>query len=87
MDIDTIIGINPDSILIGIAGRVKERRLERNLTQKAFAKRVGVGYDAYRNLRIQDGFADLFTRKSYQSIDDLLKTKEAKKRKRGSRNE
>lgn len=48
MDIDTIIGINPDSILIGIAGRVKERRLERNLTQKAFAKRVGVGYDAYR---------------------------------------
>jgi len=32
----------------GIAERVKERRLEKNLTQRAFSKRVGVGYDAYR---------------------------------------
>ena len=27
---------------------MKDRRLERNITQKAFAKRAGVGYDAYR---------------------------------------
>jgi len=48
MDIDTIISKNPDVIMKGIAERVKERRLERNFTQKAFAKRAGVGYDAYR---------------------------------------
>jgi len=105
MDINTIINNSPDSILKGIAGRVKERRLERNLTQKAFAKRVGVGYDAYRkfentgeitlrNLLLcamilddVDGFTELFAKKSYQSIDELLKIQEVKKRKRGSRNE
>jgi len=105
MDINTIINSSPDSILKGIAARVKERRLERNLTQKAFAKRAGVGYDVYRkfentgeitlrnlilcaiSLDSLDSFEELFTKKSYQSIDELLKTQEAKKRKRGSRNE
>ena len=48
MDIDAIINGSSDAILQGIAARAKERRLERNLTQKAFAKRSGVGYDAYR---------------------------------------
>ncbi len=105
MDITTIINITPDSITKSIAERVKERRLERNLTQRAFAKRAGVGYDAYRKfentgditlrnlvlcaiaLDDVEGFSDLFTKKFYQSIDDLLKTKEIKRRKRGSRNE
>ena len=105
MYIDTIINTSSDSILQGIADRVKEKRLERNLTQKAFAKRAGVGYDAYRKfentgeitlhnlvlcaiaLDDVDGFLNLFARKSYQSIDELLKTQEIKKRKRGSRNE
>ena len=105
MDINTIIDISPNPILKGIADRVKEKRLERNLTQKAFAKRSGVGYDAYRKfentgeitlnnivlcaiaLDDVDGFLNLFARKSYQSIDELLKTQEIKKRKRGSRNE
>lgn len=48
MDIGIIANNNPDVLLKGIAERVKERRLEKNLTQKAFAKRAGVGYDAYR---------------------------------------
>jgi transcriptional regulator with XRE-family HTH domain len=105
MDINTIINSDPNSILKGVAKRVKEKRLEVNLTQKTFAKRAGVGYDAYRKfentgditlrnlvlcaitLDDVDGFAELFTKKSYQSIDDLLKAKEARKRKRGSRNE
>jgi len=105
MDIDTFINITSDSILIGIAERVKERRLERNLTQKAFAKRAGVGYDAYRKfentgeitlcnlvlcaiaLDEADGFKELFAKKSYQSIDELLNIQEVKKRKRGLRNE
>ena len=105
MDIDTILNNDFESILKSIAHRVKERRLERNFTQKAFAKRSGVGYDAYRKfentgditlrnlvlcavaLDDTDGFTELFTKKSYQSIDDLLKTSEVKKRKRGTRNE
>lgn len=48
MDIRIIVDSSPDSILKSIADRVKERRLVINLTQKAFAKRAGVGYDAYR---------------------------------------
>ena len=102
MDFDIIINKSLDSLLNGIAERVKERRLERNLTQKAFAKCAGVGYDAYRKfehtgeitlrnlvlcaiaLDDADGFTELFVKKSYQSIDELLKTKDTKKRKRGS---
>lgn len=105
MVFDTIISISPDLIIKEIAERVKERRLEQNLTQKAFAKRAGVGYDAYRKfentgeitlrnlilcaiaLDNLEGFSALFTQKSYQSIDELLKTQTHKKRQRGSRNE
>ena len=104
MEIDIIIDTTPGSILHGIAERVKERRLERNLTQNAFAKRVGMGYDAYRKfentgeitlrnlvlcaiaLDDVDGFKELFVKKSYQSIDDLLKSQDVKKRRRGARN-
>ena len=105
MDISTIINNTPDTILKKIAERVKERRLERNFTQKAFAKRAGVGYDVYRKfentgeitlrnfvlcvitLDNVDSFMELLSKKHYQSIDELLKTEEIKKRKRGSRNE
>ena len=48
MDLNTIIKGTPDSITKGISQRVKERRLELNLTQKAFSTRAGVGYDAFR---------------------------------------
>jgi transcriptional regulator with XRE-family HTH domain len=105
MDISTIMSNTPDSILGKIAEKVKRKRLERNLTQKAFAKRAGVGYDAYltfertgeitfRNLVLcaivldeADAFTELFTKKTYQSIDELVKTQQEKKRKRGSKNE
>jgi transcriptional regulator with XRE-family HTH domain len=101
MEINTIINRSFETILKGIAERVKSRRLERNLTQKAFAKRAGVGYDAYRKfentgeitlrnlilcaiaLDDTDGFTELFVKKSYKSIDEILKIKEIKKRKRG----
>ena len=105
MDIDAIINVTPDKILKIIAGKVREKRLDRNLTQKAFSKRAGVGYDSYRKfentgevtlrnlvrcafvLDDTDGFLDLFSRKTWQSIDEIMKTQEVKKRKRGSRNE
>jgi transcriptional regulator with XRE-family HTH domain len=104
MDINTIINHSLDSLLKGTAERVKEKRLEQNLTQKAFAKRAGVGYDAYRKfeqigeitfrnlvlcaiaLDKAEGFAELFVEKSYQNMDELLKIKEIKKRKRGTKN-
>jgi transcriptional regulator with XRE-family HTH domain len=103
MDISTIINNTPDTILQKIAERVRERRLERNLTQKDFSKRAGVGYDAYRrfentgditfrNLLLCaivlddiEGFTELFIKKSYQNIDELLKMEKVKKRKRGSK--
>lgn len=105
MYISTIMGNTPEAILKGIAERVKNQRLERNLTQRAFAKRVGMGYDAYRRfentgeitlhnlvlcgiaLDDADGFMELFSKKSYKSIDELLKAQEVKKRQRGSGNE
>jgi len=105
MDIDAIRTTSPHYILTEIAKRVKERRLELNLTQKAFAKRAGVGYDAYRTfehtgvvtlrnlvlcaiaLDDTEPLFELFAKRSYQSIDELLKMGEVTKRVRGSRNE
>jgi len=102
MDIDIIMNKTLDSVLKGIAERVKEKRLILNITQKAFAKRAGVGYDAYRKFENSgeitmrnlvmcaialdevDGFTELFVKKTYKSIDEILQTKEIKKRKRGS---
>jgi hypothetical protein len=34
-----------------------------------------------------DAFEELFTKRTYQSIDELLKMQTKKKRKRGSKNE
>lgn len=48
MDISTLINSTPDVIIRQIAQRVKERRLELNLTQRELAKRAGIGYDTYR---------------------------------------
>jgi len=48
MDINTFNKGNVATVLLHLAQRVKQRRLEMNLTQKNFAKRAGVGYDAYR---------------------------------------
>ncbi len=105
MDISTIINQSPEAISKELARRVKLFRLERNLTQQAFAKRAGVGYDAYRRfektgeitlknlllcavvLDCLDDFNRLFARKSYESIDQLLKANQTKQRKRGTINE
>lgn len=48
MDISTIINQTPETVSMKLARRVKMLRLERNLTQQAFAKHAGMGYDAYR---------------------------------------
>jgi transcriptional regulator with XRE-family HTH domain len=44
----SLIENTPNAIITGIAGRVKQRRLEATLTQKELAKRAGVSLPAYR---------------------------------------
>ncbi len=105
MDINAIIGVSADAVIKGIAERVKARRLEKDLTQKAFAARAGIGYDAYRKFETTgditlrnlvqcalvlddlEGFSDLFETKQYTSLDALIESKQAKTKKRGTRNE
>ncbi|GHV10828.1 hypothetical protein FACS1894162_5640 [Bacteroidia bacterium] len=43
-----LIKKTPDAILTNISQRVKERRLESNLTQKALAQRSGIPLPTYR---------------------------------------
>ncbi|KAA6346815.1 hypothetical protein EZS27_005665 [termite gut metagenome] len=49
-----IIFINdsPATVMRSIAGRVKERRLEKNLTQKDLASRSGLSFGTYRRFEI-----------------------------------
>lgn len=43
-----LINKTPDTILLQIAGRVKERRLEKNWTQKFVASKAGIPLATYR---------------------------------------
>lgn len=43
-----LINKTPDTILLQIAGRVKERRLEKNWTQKFIASKAGMPLATYR---------------------------------------
>lgn len=99
------MGSSPNDIIKEISERVKARRLELNLTQRALSKRSGVGYDAYRRFEKSgeitlrnlvlcaialgdvESFKDLFSKRAYQSIDDILNEQTEQKRKRGSKNE
>jgi transcriptional regulator with XRE-family HTH domain len=103
MDFTTLILESVDDIQQGIASRLKQRRLELNLSQKDFATRAGIGYDAYRrfeklsDISLQnlllcakvvddtEPFKELFTKKTYASLNDLLHVKKAATKKRASR--
>lgn len=103
MEIDTIKLYSVHGVLAGIAQRLKSRRLEKNFSQKDFAKRAGIGYDAYlrfentgeitlRNLVLcaialddVESLNTLFTKKTYASIDEILKEKVQAKRQRASK--
>ena len=100
-----LIDKTPDLLMSGIAQRVKQRRLEKDWTQKMLAAKAGVSLPSYRRfessgeislrslvmlafaLDTMDEFETLFSSKTYQSIDDILKVKQAKQRKRGTKNE
>ena len=101
----SLIGKTPDSLMSGIAKRVKQRRLEKGWTQNMLATKAGVSLASYRRfessgeislrslvmlafaLEMTDEFENLFSRKTYQSIDDIIKAEQPKQRKRGNRNE
>lgn len=95
---------NPASILKGIALRLRERRLELNLTQKGLANKAGVSLGTLKRfentheislkhlirialvLDASGEFEQLFTKRQFESLDEVLKTTKEKKRERGSRN-
>ncbi|MBW9278297.1 helix-turn-helix domain-containing protein [Bacteroides fragilis] len=101
----SLINKTPDSLMSGIAQRVKQRRLEKGWTQNMLATKAGVSLASYRRfetsgeislrslvmlafaLEMTDEFENLFSRKAYQSLDDILKAEQPKQRKRGNRNE
>lgn len=101
----SLIDKTPDSLMSGIAKRVKQRRLEKGWTQNMLATKAGVSFASYRRfessgeislrslvmlafaLEMTDEFENLFSRKAYQSIDDIIKADQPKQRKRGNRNE
>jgi transcriptional regulator with XRE-family HTH domain len=47
-NIITFINGSPTAIIYSIAKRVKERRLEKNITQKDLASRSGLSFGTYR---------------------------------------
>jgi transcriptional regulator with XRE-family HTH domain len=95
---------NPASILKGIALRLRERRLELNLTQKGLASKAGVSLGTLKRfensyeislkhlimialvLDSTEEFEQLFTKRQFESLDEVLETTKVKKRQRGSRN-
>ena len=101
----SLINRTPDSLMRGIAERVKQRRLENGWTQKMLAAKSGVSMPSYRRfestgeislrslvmlafaLDMTDEFETLFSSKTYQSIDDIVKSEQTKQRKRGHKNE
>lgn len=44
----SLIDKTPDSLMLGIAERVKQRRLEKGWTQKMLAAKAGLSYPSYR---------------------------------------
>ncbi len=92
---------NPKSVAKKIAGRMRRRRLLKNLTQETLAKMSGVSLGSVKRFETQyqislkhllqlalalDAlveFHNLFPENNYQSVDDIIKIKKVKERKRG----
>jgi transcriptional regulator with XRE-family HTH domain len=94
---------NPYAIAKGIAGNLKMRRLELNLSQQSLADKSGVSLGTLKRFEnrfeislkhllmlavamdASDEFIPLFSKRKYESIDEVINTKEVKKRLRGKR--
>ncbi|HET9571902.1 MAG TPA: helix-turn-helix transcriptional regulator [Bacteroidales bacterium] len=95
---------SPINIMSKLAQRVRQNRLELNLTQKALAAKSGITFASLRRfentgeislkslimiaiaLDATEAFNDLFGRKQYVSIDQLIATTKAKTKQRGRKN-
>lgn len=44
----SVINKTPDLLMLSISERVKDRRLEKNWTQKALAAKAGISFGSYR---------------------------------------
>lgn len=95
---------NPASILKGIAARMRERRLELNLTQKGLAHKAGISLGSLKRFEnsheislkhlvmiavVMDAteeFEQLFSKRQYDSIEEVLKSSNQKTRLRGQKN-
>jgi transcriptional regulator with XRE-family HTH domain len=51
-NIIALINDSPFTVMRSIAGRVKERRLEKNLTQRDLASRSGLSFGTYRRFEM-----------------------------------
>lgn len=101
----SLIGKTPDSLMKNIAERVRQRRLEKNWTQKMLAAKAGISLGSYRRFELSgeislrslamlafaldmtDEFDALFSRKTYQNLDELINAEQSKQRRRGTKNE
>lgn len=48
----SLINRTPDLLMLGIAGRVRQRRLEKGWTQKMIAAKAGVSLGSYRRFEL-----------------------------------
>lgn len=48
----SLIGKTPDKLMLGVSERVKQRRLEKNWTQKMLATKAGVSLGSYRRFEL-----------------------------------
>lgn len=108
MDSDIIMLLNegsPETVLSAVAERVRERRLEKNLTQLELSSRSDIPISTYRKfertgeislknlikiafaLDMGTEFSSLFTKRAYSSLDEVIRVKDSKQRKRASRYE
>ncbi|MCX6272751.1 MAG: helix-turn-helix transcriptional regulator [Bacteroidetes bacterium] len=104
-DIDSILDMsNPYAIAKNIAEKLRERRLEKNLSQQSLASMSGVSLGSLKrfencyeislksllllavSLEATEEFQLLFSKRQYESIDDILNGNTQKKRQRGKRN-
>ena len=98
MDNILVVGIsNPNEIARQIAARVRERRLELDLTQEGMAARSGVKFATYRRFEqtgeislkglLLSDFDTLFSHRQYQSLNDVLNDQNVVCKRRGKKNE
>ena len=96
---------NPLEMGRQIALRVRQYRLDKNITQESLSKKSGVSYASLRKFEVSgeislkslikiaialgmsEEFTKLFTNQTFASMDELLKEKKQKIRKRGTNHE